>query len=481
MAHAHAAWPALATNSPSTCDPATVLVVDDDPVVPAILSKALAAGGRRITVCDDGDEALRLVREQPFDLVISDVRLGTQADGLDVLRAAKEVNPSGQVILISAHGSLEATVEGLRAGAFDVIGKPFDVRDVIDAAERALAARAQALTQSHSRATTTTLPAGLIGRSRAMLDLYKQVALAAGADTPVMIVGESGTGKELVARAIHEYGGTTQRPFVAVNCGALAESLLESELFGHVKGAFTGAVTDRRGLFQQATGGTLFLDEIGETSPGLQVKLLRVLQEGEVRPVGGSRTVSVGARVVAATNRVLEDEVAAGRFRKDLYYRLGALVLRVPPLRDRRDDVPLLVARFLRNASARARREARLEDGAMEALCAHAWPGNVRELENSVERLVIAARGGRVTAEDVRALLRAPSPATVGTTPAFAGLPTLDELERRYLVHVLEAAGGNRTRAARMLGIDRRTLYRMAARFGIPLAGGEAEEEASAS
>jgi DNA-binding NtrC family response regulator len=448
--------------------------VEDDPVTRAIVSKALATSGE-IVQSADGDEAVRLVRERAFDLVVSDVRLDSDTSGLDVLRAAKAANPGTQVILISAHGSLDSAVEALRAGAFDFIAKPFEVRDLVLAAERSFAAAE--IVPGDAHALTAPLPAALLGRSAAMMSVYKQIALAAEATTPVLVVGESGTGKELVARAIHEYGRgrATQRPFVAVNCGALTETLLESELFGHARGSFTGAVADRRGLFEQANGGSIFLDEIGETSPGLQVRLLRVLQEGEVRPVGSARDLRVDARVLAATNRDLDEEVAEKRFRRDLFYRLGALVIRVPPLRERREDIPLLAARFARNAMARARRDVRLGEDAVAALASHAWPGNVRELENTVERLVLAARGGRITASDVHETLRQRAPAGA---PAFADLPTLDELEERYIVHVLDAAGGNRTRAARMLGIDRRTLYRMAARFGIPLAGEPGEEEA---
>ena len=300
-----------------------------------------------------------------------------------------------------------------------------------------------------------------------MLEVYKQIALAADSSTPILVIGESGTGKELVARAIHDYGKGAARPFVAVNCGALAETLLESELFGHVRGSFTGAVADKKGLFEQANGGTIFLDEIGETSPALQVKLLRVLQEGEVRPVGASRSAKVNARVLAATNRDLEEEVAARRFRQDLYYRLSAFIIRLPALRDRRDDIPLLLGQFVRNAGARARRDVQLTPDAVEQLTAHAWPGNVRELENVVERLVIGSRSGRVDRADVAAVVR-----TGGSgkfEDVFAELPSLDELERRYLLHVLDVAHGHRTRAAEILKIDRKTLYRMAARFGIPL------------
>jgi len=300
-----------------------------------------------------------------------------------------------------------------------------------------------------------------------MLDVYKQIAHAADAAAPVLIVGESGTGKELVAGAIHAHGRRAARPFVPVNCGAIAESLLESELFGHVRGAFTGAVSDTKGIFEQASGGTVFLDEIGETSPALQVKLLRVLEEGEFRAVGASRATRVDVRVVAATNVDLEKEVAAQRFRQDLFYRLSVIVIRVPPLRERSADIPLLVEQFLQNACARAGRSVGFSSAAVDALVAYAWPGNVRELENTVERLVLFSRGSEVDAPDLPAAFHRAAPPVADRL--FAGLPSLDEVERRYLAHVLDAVGGNRTRAAEVLGIDRRTLYRMAERFGMDL------------
>jgi transcriptional regulator with GAF, ATPase, and Fis domain len=287
----------------------------------------------------------------------------------------------------------------------------------------------------------------------------------------VLIIGESGTGKELVARAIHRHGRRGVKPFVAVNCGALTETLLESELFGHTRGAFTGAISDARGLFEQAQGGTVFLDEIGETSPSLQVKLLRVLQEAEVRPVGGSRTIKVDVRIVAATNVDLEEAVSAGRLRQDLFYRLSVLVIRVPALRERREDVPLLIERFLQNACIRAGRTVLLAPSALDRLAGYDWPGNVRELENTIERLVVTARGHVIASEDVQFGAARPTAARPPDLEErmFEGLPTLDELERRYLIHVLDAVSGNRTRAAEALGIDRRTLYRMAERFGLSL------------
>jgi len=364
----------------------------------------------------------------------------------------------------------------VRHGAFDYISKPFDIAEVKGVVERALRSpEAPADAPAPQEA-----PPGLIGRSSAMLAVYKHIAQAADAQAPVLIVGESGTGKELVARAIHRHGRRAGRTFVPVNCGALTETLLESELFGHTRGAFTGAVADARGLFEQAQGGTIFLDEISETSAALQVKLLRVLQEGEVRPVGATRQIRVDVRVVAATNVELQEAVSAGRFRQDLYYRLSVLVIRVPPLRVRRDDLPLLVERFLQGACGRAGRRVALAEDALDRLVEYDWPGNVRELENTIERLVLTTRGHEITADDVQ--FGAPVEARPGRvelqTKMFDGLPTLDDLERRYLMHVLESVGGNRTRAAEALGIDRRTLYRMAERFGLvmPEAGGDPEK-----
>ena len=306
-------------------------------------------------------------------------------------------------------------------------------------------------------------PPGLQGRTAAMLTVYKQIAHAADTTAPVLILGESGTGKELVARAIHTNSRRRDRPFVSVNCGAVAESLLESELFGHVRGSFTGAVADAKGFFEQGDSGTVFLDELGDTSLAMQVKLLRVLEEGEIRPVGSPRVRNVDVRVIAATHVDLERAVADERFRRDLYYRLSVIVIRVPPLRERRDDIALLTAHFLQRASRRAGRTVTLSPAALAAIVAHDWLGNVRELENTIERMVVFARGSMLDVEDLPFAARH----RVGETlqRAFVDLPSLDEVQRRYLVYVLEAVGGNRTRAAAVLGIDRRTLYRMAERY----------------
>jgi DNA-binding NtrC family response regulator len=453
----------------------TLLIVDDDAETVRFMEELLAGPGRRIVTALAPDRAMALVREHAPDVVISDIHLNAERTGVDLLRAIRSGGHAARVVLISGFGTLETAIDAVRHGAFDYISKPFDIAEVKGVVERALRSpEAPADAPAPQEA-----PPGLIGRSSAMLTVYKHIAQAADAQAPVLIVGESGTGKELVARAIHRHGRRAARTFVPVNCGALTETLLESELFGHTRGAFTGAVADTRGLFEQAQGGTIFLDEISETSAALQVKLLRVLQEGEVRPVGATRQIKVDVRVVAATNVELQEAVTAGRFRQDLYYRLSVLVLRVPALRARRDDIPLLVERFLQGACGRAGRRVALAPDALHRLVEYDWPGNVRELENTIERLVLTTRGHEITPDDIQfGTAVEPRPARVELqTKMFEGLPTLDELERRYLMHVLEAVGGNRTRAAEALGIDRRTLYRMAERFGLvmPDAGGGPE------
>jgi DNA-binding NtrC family response regulator len=313
---------------------------------------------------------------------------------------------------------------------------------------------------------------GLIGHSPKMIEVYKQIALVSPSRSTVLITGESGVGKELVARAIHRNSPGATGPFVAINCGAISESLLESELFGHVKGSFTGATADKRGLFEEANGGTIFLDEIGETSLALQVKLLRVLQEGEIRRVGSARSLHVDVRVLAATNRNLEQEVAQGHFREDLYYRLSVVTLRVPPLRERREDIGLLAVHALKRAEKLGTRAATVSEEALAQLARYNWPGNVRELENTLENAALYARGSIITPDDLpekvrRATDQPAEPSRLNSM--FEDLPTLDELERRYLIHVLNQVGGSRTRAAEVLKIDRRTLYRMAERFQINL------------
>jgi DNA-binding NtrC family response regulator len=442
-----------------------ILIVDDDRETCTFMTELLAQPDREILTAHDPTAAIALMARRAFDLIVSDINLNARSSGLDLLREFKTNQPAGQVVLISGFGTLETAIEALRAGAFDYVSKPFNIGEIKATVERALAQAAHGDAQPPPRSRIAT--EGLLGRSAPMLDVYKQIARAADSAVPVLIQGESGTGKELVARAIHAHGRRASRPFVAVNCGAIAETLLDSELFGHTRGSFTGAVADRRGLFEQASDGTMFLDEIGETSSALQVKLLRVLEESEVRPVGAARVVNVAARIVAASNVDLEREVAAGRFRQDLFYRLSVIVIVVPPLRERRTDIPLLVTRFLDAACARASRRIEIVPEAIEALSGYSWPGNVRELENTVERLVLFSRATVIEVGDLPLPIRSRAPGL--EAGLFTDLPSLDELERRYLMHVLKAVEGNRSRAAAVMGVDRRTLYRMAERFGLEL------------
>jgi DNA-binding NtrC family response regulator len=444
-----------------------ILIVDDDRETCRFIEELLEEPGRDFVSAYGPEDAIVSLQQTPFDLLISDINLNAARSGLDVLRAFKAAHPRGEVVLISGFGTLETAVEAVRAGAFDYVSKPFNIAEVKATVDRALRQAARADEDTETAPTAMPPPSGLLGRTAPMLAVYNQIARAAESAAPVLVIGESGTGKELAARAVHAHGPRAREPFLAVNCGAIAETLLESELFGHTRGAFTGAVSDARGIFEQAGSGTVLLDEIGETSAAMQVKLLRTLEESEVRPVGGSRAIRVKARIIAATNADLEREVGAGRFRQDLYYRLSVILIRMPLLRDRRADIPLLMSRFLENASARAGRRVTLSAEALDALMRYEWPGNVRELENTIERLVVFCRGSVIDLADLPAEIQGGAPSA--DAELFAGLPTLDEMERRYLLHVLEQVGGNRTRAAEVLRIDRRTLYRMAERLGITL------------
>jgi DNA-binding NtrC family response regulator len=451
----------------STAANSRILVLDDDPGTCRFMQELLTKPDREIETTTDPEQALARCRAKPFDVVISDLKLNARLDGIDVLRAVREATPLVPVIIVTGFGELEKAVEAVREGAFDFVSKPFNITELKSLVERALQ-KSKSPAAPPASNVRDAMPPALLGRTPAMTAVYKQIAHAASAEAPVLIIGESGTGKELVARAIHQHGNRSGRPFIPINCGALTETLLESELFGHIKGSFTGAVSDAKGVFQTAHTGTVFLDEVGEMSPALQVKLLRVLQEGEVRPVGASRSVKVDVRIVAATNVDVERAVAEAKFRQDLFYRLGVVIINLPPLRERRDDIPLLVERFLKAARAKANKQVELSPAALEALAAHHWPGNVRELENLIERLVVFSRGSRVDVGDLPPTVTPRAP--VLEKRLFDDLPTLEEIERRYLLHVLEQVGNNRTRAAEVMGIDRRTLYRMAERFGIPLA-----------
>ena len=447
-----------------------ILTVDDDAVTCELLCEVFAREGFSAAFANSGEAALATVAQQQPDLLLSDIRMKTRLDGLSLLEIVRREYPSIPVVLMTAFGSIETAVRAVKEGAFDYISKPFNIDELVAIVRRALAngngKHVASILDDDERAS------GLIGRTPAMLEIYKMIARVSDSRAAVLITGESGTGKELVARAIHNHGTRSTERFVAVNCGALTETLLESELFGHVKGSFTGAIANKRGIFEQAGEGTVFLDEISETSAGLQVKLLRVLQEREVVPVGGTDPIKVGARVIAASNSDLEKLSAAGAFRGDLLYRLNVIQLHLPPLRQRREDIHLLVAHFLRKHTPGPSAIA-TDQKSMQCLAAYSWPGNVRELENVIERAITLNQGGVITIEDLPARIRlqpvhdTPPLSADDLDQIFSGLPNLDEIERRYILHVLEATGNNRKRTAEILGINRKTLYRMAARFEI--------------
>jgi DNA-binding NtrC family response regulator len=449
---------------------ARLLVVDDDPVTCRLLADVFVRDGHTVLGETDPQRALTRVDRQPVDLAILDVRM-PEMDGLMLLRVLREKLPNLPVVIMTAFGSIDTAVQAIGSGAVDYLSKPMDVEEIRATVRRALGRRAEA--QAELPAADEEL-GGVVGRSPAMVEVYKTIARVAAGRSTVLILGESGTGKELVARAIHENSPRRKRPFVAVDCGALTETLLESELFGHVRGAFTGAVADSLGLFAEADGGTIFLDEIGDISSALQAKLLRVLQEHQIRPVGGTTWRTVDVRIIAATNRDLAAAVAAGRFREDLYYRLKVVTIPLPPLRERREDIPLLVDHLVRRAARECRKTVTgVSEAALGLLCGYQWPGNVRELAHALERGVALAQHDILTAEDLPAELHRPGPSATPTSDGER--PTLAELKRRYVQRVYEESGGNVSRAAAVLGVDRRSLYRMLQRYGVSPRGGAPE------
>jgi len=450
----------------------TILIVDDDSVTCDLLCEVFEREGFAANSAQSGEAALSMLKTLEVDVLVSDIRMKTKLDGLSLLDHVRRDHSTIPVVLMTASGSIETAIRAVKHGAFEYLSKPFDIDKMVATVERAVASRS-APSPGSSDHETDVFETGsvLVGRSPAMLEIYKIIARVSDSSASVLITGESGTGKELISRAIHTHGNRQHAPFVAVNCGALTETLLESELFGHVKGAFTGAISNKRGLFEQAGDGTLFLDEISETSPGLQIKLLRVLQEREVVPVGGDIATRVGARVIAASNNDIELLSTTGAFRLDLFYRLNVIHIHVPALRDRTDDIPLLAKHLVRKHTAPGQVEATITDEVFRKLVEYSWPGNVRELENVIERAITLTQTDRLTVTDLPARIsqnQTPRPAIVQKDELarlFDGLPSVDELERRYLLHVLEATGGNRKRAAEIMGINRRTLYRMAERL----------------
>jgi len=474
----------------------SLLVADDDTAHRTMLRKLLSGWGYAITEADDGGSAVEAVRRQPFDLILMDIRM-IKVSGLAALTEIKAFNPAIPVVIMTAYASVETAVEALKKGAYDYLTKPLDFDELRLTLERAV-------DHSHLREENRLLRVSLgerferqnlIGRSAAMTRLLDTASQVAPSEATVLITGESGTGKEMIAGLIHTNSLRKDGPFIRFNCAAIAETLLESELFGHEKGAFTGADRRKEGKFRQADGGSLFLDEVSEMSVGMQVKLLRVLQERELTRVGGEEVIRVDVRLIAATNRDLLREVGAGRFREDLFYRLNVVTLFVPPLRERQEDIPLLAQEFLARFAEKNRKSIKgFTPQAMDRLLRHPWPGNVRELMNAVERGVVLSHGEYLTEAELSllspaqdepvcpggeetsretvsggpSLARTPGGAPfTGEPAAGSGAPSLEAVERETILRTLDGAGGNKSEAARRLGITRRTLHQKLRKYGM--------------
>ena len=438
----------------------TILVVDDDLAHRTMLKKLLGGWGYDVSEADDGSSAIDAVNQRAFDLILMDIRM-LKVSGIEALEQIKIINPAIPVIIMTAYASVETAVDTLKKGAYDYLTKPLDFDELQIAINRAtehnrLKKENEYLKERLGQKFDTQ---NMIGRSPLMVKLLETVAQVAATEATVLITGKSGTGKEMIANAIHYNSQRKDAPFIKINCAALTESLLESELFGHEKGAFTGADKRREGKFRQADGGSIFLDEVSEMSAAMQVKLLRVLQERELTRVGGAEVIAVNVRVIAASNKDLKKEMDLKRFREDLFYRLNVVALQVPPLHDRKEDIPLLAQYFLQMFAAKNKKNIKgFTPQSMEKLVKYAWPGNVRELMNAVERAVVLSRAEYLDAEEL-VLLMADSPNASGIEqPAVPGNMPLDEVEKRSILEAINACGGNKSEAARRLGITRKTL-----------------------
>jgi nitrogen regulation protein NR(I) len=466
-----------------------VLIVDDEPNLRKILSAQLSRDGYDVLTAEDGEQGLQILREHHIDLVVTDLKM-PKVDGMALMREALREDPELPIVMITAHGTVDTAVEALKLGAFDYLTKPFDKDEVRQIVAKALKARQLAGTEASPSPKTAETRFGIIGNSAGLNELYAVLERVADTPTTVLITGESGTGKELVARALHDHSSRRDKPFIKVNCAAIPKELLESELFGYERGAFTGAVSSKPGRFELANGGTLFLDEIGEIPVEMQVKLLRALQESEFERVGGIKTIRVDVRLVAATNRDLKKLIANGSFREDLFYRLNVVPIRLPALRERASDIPLLVEHFLLKFNERLKKHVVGADAdAIEQLQAYAWPGNIRELENVVERAVLFCDSQNLRAEDLPVEVRgggvggslAPPPTEAEVQAALSGEGGLKEhvkvamsrLERELVGRALQQTGGNVTHAARLLKISRKGLQLKMKELGLREGAGE--------
>ncbi len=476
-----------------------VLIVDDEPNLRKILAAQLSRDGYEVMLAEDGEQGLAMLREHHIDLVVTDLKM-PKVDGMTLLREALRESPDLPIVMITAHGTVDTAVEALKLGAFDYLTKPFDKDEVRQVVSKALKTRQLA----QEEATTEPLGVkkdepgarfGIIGQSPGLTDLYAVLERVADSPTTVLITGESGTGKELVARALHEHGARLDKPFIKVNCAAIPKELIESELFGYERGAFTGAVSSKPGRFELANGGTLFLDEVGEIPVEMQVKLLRALQESEFERVGGIKTIHVDVRLVAATNRDLKKLIAANAFREDLFYRLNVVSIRLPALRERDSDIPLLVEHFLAKFNERLKKQVTgVEPEALDILSAYTWPGNIRELENVMERSVLFCDAQKLRVEDLPGELRGSSAGTAAAAPAEGagggsdmplaaegGLKehvkvAMSRLERDLVSRALKQTSGNVTHAARLLKISRKGLQLKMKELGLREGLGEKPE-----
>ena len=444
----------------------TILVVEDEELMRSILRRLIEGSGYDVVTADSAESALAVFAENEISVTITDIKM-SGIDGIELLDRIKAIDTDALVVIMTAYSSVDSAVAALRKGAYDYVTKPFVNEDLLQTVKNAIQQRElfrenRALRRElHKQYTFSEI----VGKSDSLQKIFALVQKVAGTNATVLIQGESGTGKELIARAIHLNSSRASQPFLAVNCGALPESILESELFGHTKGSFTGAVADKKGLFRSASGGTLFLDEIGEMPLALQVKLLRALQEHEVTPVGASTSVKFDARIIAATNRNLEEDVKANRFREDLFYRLNVIEVSLPSLRERREDIPLLAKHFAaKSARSQNAAEKPVSREAMAALVNYDWPGNVRELENAIERAFILS-GDEIDVDSFPAKVRDNASRSFRSRDDDAFRPTLEEMERRYLIDVLGSVGDDKAKAAHILGIDLSTLYRKLKRY----------------
>ncbi len=446
-----------------------VLVVEDDERIRTLFEDALSVLGYHVTTASTGAEAIELIQGQLFDTVLCDIRM-PKMDGLEILREIKRHDPSVEVVMVTGYPTVNTAVEALKLGAYDYLAKPVRLEELQHLMARLTERRLlrREVSSLRSRLGEQLPLKEMIGTSPQMTRVKEVVAKMATTDSPVLIEGESGTGKDLVAAAIHRLSTRSKGPFIPVNCGAVPPDLLESEFFGHVRGAFSGAVADHLGLFRSANGGTIFLDEVAELPPPLQVKLLRVLEEKEIRPVGSAKTYAVDVRIIAATNRLLEQAIKDGTLRQDLFYRLDVVRIAMPPLRERKSDIPALVTYFLRQLNQRFARDVRgLTADAMAALMAYHFPGNVRELENLLERAYALGVRDQITLADLPALPAAVPVASGGLAPP-GELPRLADAERELILRALREFGNDKDRVAKALGISRRTLYRRLKSYGMP-------------